>query len=174
VVKTDEQGEMLWDRVFGGEGWDSGASVQQVDDGGFVVGGSMAVWKPDSAATPNFDLYLVRTDAEGELQWEKTFGGSGDDIGYEVRQTADGGFLFVGNTGSFGPRGTSAYFSNAYVVKANHEGEPIWSKVFGGPDYDGASSIIETEDGGFLFTGVTHSAARVDADIYVVKSYDPE
>ncbi len=91
LAKTDSSGNLLWEKMFGGTGFEVGRSVRQTSDNGFVVAGYS-----NSGGSGGEDIYLVRTDASGMLLWEKWFGGTGEDRGYGVMPTADGGFAVAG------------------------------------------------------------------------------
>jgi hypothetical protein len=95
LIKTDSDGDTLWTRTYGGNGWDYGYSVKQTSDGGYIIAGSY-----DSSDAVNYDVYLVRTDPDGDTLWTRTYGGDGWDDGYSVEQTSDGGYIITGCTGS--------------------------------------------------------------------------
>ena len=97
LIKTDADGNKLWEKTFGGIRDDRGHSVQQTSDGGFILLG----WT-ESFDAREADVWLIKTDAKGNKQWDRTFGGSSWDWGYSVQQTSDGGFIIVGSTESFG------------------------------------------------------------------------
>jgi hypothetical protein len=97
LIKTDPSGNAEWTKTFGGTGRDYGNSVQQTSDGGFIVLGYTL-----SFGAGGDDFYLVKTDANGNEEWFKTYGGSASDVGFFVRQTNDGGLILTGHTLSFG------------------------------------------------------------------------
>ncbi|MBK9099090.1 MAG: T9SS type A sorting domain-containing protein [bacterium] len=97
LIKTDPSGNAVWTKTFGGTGRDYGNSVQQTSDGGFIVLGYTL-----SFGAGGDDFYLVKTDANGNEEWFKTYGGSASDVGFFVRQTNDGGLIMTGHTLSFG------------------------------------------------------------------------
>ncbi len=97
LVKTDANGDVQWAKTYGGANDEYAYSVQQTSDGGYIVAGHTR-----SFGAGNWDIILVKTDANGDVQWAKTYGGSGDDIAYSVQQTSDGGYIVAGHTRSFG------------------------------------------------------------------------
>jgi hypothetical protein len=112
LVKTDGNGGYQWAKSYGGAAADFCGFVQQTTDGGYIVGGSTM-----SAGAGQTDIYLVKTDAQGNVLWEKTFGGSAYDWGGSARQTADGGYVLVGATESYG---VGSY--DVYLVKTDKDG----------------------------------------------------
>jgi hypothetical protein len=113
LIKTDSVGDTLWTRTIGGRSYfTEGLAGQQVNDGGHIVAGGC-----EDTTTGNIDVYLARTDANGDTLWTRTFGGSSYDCGYSVRQTADGGYVICGQTYSFGAGG-----SDFYLIKTEENG----------------------------------------------------
>ncbi len=112
LVKTDTAGNVLWTRVFGGAEPDDFHSVQQTNDGGFILGGTTSSSGP---LLPN--IWLLKTNSNGDSAWAKTFGGDNHDHGYFAIATADGGYAIVGHTGSYGFRN-----EDAYIVKTGSDG----------------------------------------------------
>jgi len=104
LVKTDASGDSLWTRTYGGSSLDYGFSLQHTSDGGYVVAGFTY-----SFGAGGYDLYVVKTDANGNTLWTRTYGGSGYDYARSVRQTTDGGYIVAGYTESFGAGGYDVY-----------------------------------------------------------------
>ena len=113
LIKTDSAGDTLWTRTIGGQRYFTECtSGQQVKDGGYIVAGGR-----EDTTSGNIDVYLARTDANGDTLWTRTFGGPSFDGGYSVRQTADGGYIIAGQTYSFGAGG-----SDFYLIKTDANG----------------------------------------------------
>ena len=144
-IKTDVDGNEQWSKTFGGSDYDYGKSVQQTVDGGFIIAGST-----ESFGAGEGDAYLIKTDIDSNEQWSNTFGGSDDDGGASVQQTADGGFIIAGCTESIGP-----LCDDVYLVKTDIDGNEQWSNTFGGSNLDQGTSVQQTTDGGFIIAGLT-------------------
>jgi len=147
LIKTDASGNMEWSQTYGDIYYDAASAVIQTVDGGFAVAGSTY-----SYGSGGSDVWLVKTDNLGNSQWRKTYGGTGEDFGYSLVQTADNGFAIAGSTSSFG-----AGIYDFWLVRADSLGQEKWTKTFGGTGYDEAWSLIQTLDGGFALTGWTES-----------------
>lgn len=160
LVKTDKNGRELFNRTFGGDLDDAGFSVQQTADRGFIIVGYTDSFPPWRA------VYLVKTDANGEEIWSRTYGGDAWDYGYSVQQTRDGGYIITGETNSFGAGGF-----DVYLVKTDQDGNEVWSKRFGGDYSEQGRSVRQTSDGGYIIAG---SKRRWDAiegnDVYLIKT----
>ncbi len=163
LVKTDSSGDTLWTRTYGGPAPDYAASVQQTADSGYIIAGIT-----ESYGAGYWDVYLVKTNAAGDVLWIKTCGGSADDAGNSVRQTADGGYIVAGWTYSFGP-GTPTS-GNFYLIKTNAQGDTLWTRTYGGTNHDGASCVQQAADGGYLLAGSTWSFGADSGDAYLVRT----
>src|SRR3972149_5400544 len=160
LIKTDANGNTLWTKTFGGTSSDEGYSAQQTTDGGFVITGYTG-----SFGAGNADVYLIKTDANGNTLWTKTFGRTNSDLGYSVQQTTDGGYVIAGLTDSFG-----AGLYDVYLIKTNGSGDTLWTKTFGGIGIDYGLSAQQTTDGGYVIAGVTQSFGAGIDDVYLIKT----
>jgi len=159
LVKTDSNGNMQWDKIYGGTGDEVAFSVRQTSDEGYIIAGTTM---QDIGLG---DFWLVKTNSEGNEQWNKTFGGTGEDVALSVRQTIDGGYIVAGTTESYG-----AGLADFWLVKADSEGNKEWDKTFGGTDNDSAYSVQQTSDGGYIIAGYTESYSAGLADFWLVKT----
>ena len=162
LIKTDSKGTEEWNRTFGGSGSDVGYSVQQTNDGGFILTGMTGSYGNGST-----DVWLIKTDAEGIEEWNQTFGGGDRERGYSVQQTSDNGFVIAGTTWSFGNGN-----GDIWLIKTDAEGVEEWNQTFGGREAEEAKSIQQTTDGGFIIAGSTASCGNGDEDVWLIKT-DP-
>lgn len=149
-----------FEKIYGGTGTDYGYSVMQTYDKGYVIAGTTT-----SFGAGNTDAYILKTDSMSVAQWQKTFGGINIDKAYSIKQTTDTGLIIAGFTNSFGLGGY-----DMYVIKTNKTGDVIWTKTYGGIDWDFAYSIEQTTDGGYIIAGGTNSYGKGDEDMYLVKT----
>jgi len=159
VIKLDANGNLQWTKTIGGPSDDWGFSLIQTSDGGYAIAGYT-----ESFGAGEDDVYVVKLDAKGNLQWTKTIGGPASEIGSSLIQTSDGGYAIAGYTKSFG-----AGEDDVYVVKLDAKGNLQWTKTIGGEDIYSGSSLIQTSDGGYAIAGTTQSFGAGEADVYVVK-----
>ena len=160
LIKTDVIGNELWSKTYGGVNDDDSFSVQQTNDGGYIMTGASY-----SFGNGSCDVYLVKTDASGIEQWSQTFGGVYDDVGYSVQQTNDGGYIITGLTDLDGNAGYVVY-----LIKTDGNGNELWSKLFVGNIEAIGTSVQQTNDDGFIITGTTGSYVNYDYDIYLIKT----
>jgi hypothetical protein len=162
LIKTDEKGNTLWTKTFGGPYWDVGYSLQQTSDGGYIIAGFRGT--EGVGRYSKSDAYLIKTDSSGDAEWEKTFGGDGYDCGYSVIQTSGGDYVIAGYTGA---SGTDS--KDVYIVKTNHEGDTIWTRTFGAGEWDEAYAVRQTAGGDYIVVGYTQSSGAGSRDVYLIK-----
>jgi len=162
LIKTDANGNKVWDKTFGGEYSDAGQSVQQTTDGGYIITGKKSRYGNMA------DVWLIKTDSNGNRQWDKTFWGVSGDYGRSVRQTSDGGYIITGETYSYGPQP----YSNVLLIKTDAAGNTVWGKAFGrGGEYDDVGySVQQTSDGGYIITGYTAIRRVFMSDVWLIKT----
>jgi|GEM_PF-2734671 len=158
VLKLDSAGEIIWQKTYGGGNYDFGNSIQQTEDGGFIVAGIT-----ESFGAGGQDLLLLKLDSNGNIVWQKAYGGSDWDSGSSVQQTADGGYVVAGSTQSFG-----AGNYDAWILKVDGNGNIVWQKTYGGINTDGAVSIKQTTDDGYIAAGTTESFGY-GRDLWILK-----
>ncbi|NIA10540.1 MAG: hypothetical protein GWP10_12620, partial [Nitrospiraceae bacterium] len=146
IIKLGANGNVTWARTFGGMRDESVSSVQQTQDGGYIVAGY--TW---SFGAGHYDFLIIKLDANGNITWAKTYGGNDDDYALSIQETSDRGYIVAGHTESFGT-GDNDFL----VIKLDPSGNVNWAKTFGrsGGDYE-ASSIQQTMDGGYIIAGKT-------------------
>ncbi|MDY6933453.1 MAG: carboxypeptidase-like regulatory domain-containing protein [Spirochaetota bacterium] len=162
VIKLDSNGTMDWSQTFGDAGDDYAKSVQQTTDGGYIVAGA----KYDIVAT-FYDMWVIKLNSDGSLDWDNTYGGSSGDWAHSIQQTSDGGYIVAGNTFSYG-----AGSSDFYIVKLDVSGVQLWDQIYGGISAEYAESIQQTFDNGYIVTGRTNSFTAVSFDYWVIKLDD--
>jgi len=145
-------------------------AVEQTTDGGYIL-----VGKTSQFGSGNTDVYLIKTDINGDTLWTKTYGGVRSDVGFSVQQTTDGGYIIVGMTNSFGAGILGRL--DVYLIKTDNNGDTLWTKTYGGIDTDYAFSGIDTDyafsvqqttDSGYIVAGFMGSFGL--NDFYLIKT----
>jgi von Willebrand factor type A domain-containing protein/type IX secretion system substrate protein len=155
IEKNDFDGTIEWKKNYGGIKDEHAKSILQTKDGGYIIGGRKDTIYEDISK----DYLAIKLDIGGLVQWEKFYGGSGDDICTNVIQTKDGGYLLAGQSSSR-DYDISEYFgwhSNIWLLKLNSKGEKLWDKTYGGSKEDSFISIVENSDGTFALVGYAES-----------------
>jgi hypothetical protein len=175
LVKTDSLGNQEWNKTYGGEEFDWASCVIQTRDGGYVLAGSTY-----TSNEGGYDFWLVKTDPLGNQEWNKTYRGIYQDYAASVIQTIDGGYALAGIKGSFNDGGYSLAVyrdliilgnADAWLIKTDSSGNEMWNETYGGLDDDGAFSIVQTVDGGYVLAGNTYSfSAGNNTDIWLIKT----
>ena len=163
LIKTDKNGTEEWNRTYGGQLYDIGYSVQQTTDGGYIITGAK-----DHIPLVTGDVWLIKTDVNGNKEWSKTFGGKYIDLGQSVQQTTDGGYILTG-TQNLTP--IPFIKSDICLIKINATGVEEWSKTFGGDLDNKGYSIQQTTDGGFIITGTkNYNTVSLLGDVCLIKT----
>lgn len=153
--------QITFNRTYGGSDNDYSQCVQQTSDGGYIILGY--TFSPPAIG---LDVYVIKTDSLGNVLWSRTFHNRNFDLGYFIQQTADGGYIVVGET-------YYDYASGAgwdiYVIKLSSSGDVIWENTYGGDDYDGAYHIQQIEQGNYVIVGSTSSFGKGGKDIIIIK-----
>ena len=160
IVKLSSDGQILWERVYGGESYDEARSIKALPDGGYIVAG-----RTKSFGAGYYDVYVLRLDENGDTLWTRTFGGDNNDEAYCVEPTDDGGYVVAGKTASIGSPG-----SNVLLLKISSSGVGEWMEAYGNINWDEGYSVAQTEDEGFLVAGKTLSSETGSFDIYLVRT----
>ena len=146
-----------FERIVGGPGFDRGVYVSPTGDGGYV-----AVGVTSSFGEGNEDIYLVKVDASGDLQWTRTFGGPGDDNGWAVHEHGER-LVLAGFTDSFG-----AGDFDCYLAVTDLDGDLQWSTTFGGAGSDRCWGVLPVGDTGYVLVGETTSSGSGAQDCYLI------
>jgi len=169
LVKTNADGDTQWTRTYGGGTVDQAYAVQQTSDGGYVVAGGTKSFGTYLASfpdlTPQFDVWVVRTNSTGGMIWAQNYGGTLHDEARAVQQTQDGGFIIVGYTQSYGLGD-----KNVYVIKTNANGDTIWTRTYGGSNSEEGYAVVQTADLGYAIAGYTKSYGAGNSDFYLIKT----
>ncbi len=159
VVKLSSFGSIQWQRALGGSKWDDFLSVEQTSDNGYIMTGRSDSFDGDLTENKGLtDLWVVKLNESGAIEWQKTYGGSKDDLGSSVKQCPDGGYVIVGETASTDGDVT---WNNGnvdfWILKLAADGTLEWQKTYGGQSADLGSDIALTDDGGYVVTGYVGS-----------------
>lgn len=159
VIRTDVDGTKIWENYYDDGFIEHGYSITETPDHGFLVVGDI-----QSAQLSDFNVYLLKINANGQKLWSKQFGGAGDDVGFRIiPTTVSGGYLIVGSTSSLG-NGQR----DVFLVKVDDQGNQIWAKAYGTSGNDDGKSVVEVADG-YLVAGSAFNAANGTTDGYLLK-----
>jgi hypothetical protein len=142
-----------WQNYWGGYSLETGKSIQQTSDGGFIIAGGTYSFGAGSS-----DIYLIKTDSLGNTEWIRTYGGPGDELANAVRQTRGGGYILAGLTTSYGAGGY-----DIYLVRTDPQGDTLWTRTFGSPDDELAVCLQITHDHGYIIAKSTFSLMKTDS-----------
>jgi hypothetical protein len=157
LIKTDSLGDTLWTRTYG-ENWYFGYSVQQTQDGGYIIAGFRGF--------SGIMVYLVKTDFLGDTLWSRLYAWEDAAEGYSVQQTNDGGYIVAGR--ALHVVGTITYYY-FYLVKTDSLGDTLWTKVYGTGMTEGARCVQQTTDGGYILVG-SNAAFGNAMQVWLIKT----
>jgi hypothetical protein len=160
LIKTDSGGNKTWNKTFGGPYKDGSRSVRQTIDGGYILGGYA-----DSYGHPGHDAWFIKTDSEGNEEWNTTVGGVASDGTFSVIQTSDEGFIGVGYADSY-----SGGIHDLWLVRTDEYGVEQWNKTFGASESDTGYSLKECDDGSYIIAGTTQSYGAGYQDAWLIKT----
>ncbi len=157
ILKTDGNGDSVWTKTY-----ENGTaySIDPTTDGGFIL-----IIRPGNWLHPQNDFVIIKTDLLGDSLWAKVFGGPNVEIGFEVEQTTDGGYMLAGRKDS-----STVGDSDFYLVKTDSTGVYLWDRTYGGDNTDRAFTAMQTSDGGYILGGYTASFNVEYYDFYMVKT----
>jgi hypothetical protein len=161
LIRTDSLGNTKWMKTYGGTNWDFAFSMSLTSDGGFILAGGTY-----SSGAGDEDVYVVKTNANGDTLWTRTYGGKKQDEARSIKQTADGGYILSGTTKSFG----DSINGDAYVIRLKPNGDTLWTRHVGGAFADDAHDIIQCLDSSFYLVGSTSSwSSGADIDVFMAR-----
>ena len=160
TVAAQDAPSVEFNKAYGGGGFDGATSVIEASDGGFAIAGYT-----DSFGAGQNDVWLIKTDSNGNVEFNKTYGGADDDVAWSIVETSDGGFALAGRTESFG-----AGSLDAWLIKTDSKGNVEFNKTYGGGYDDAASSVVETSDGGFAIAGRTNPSGAGQNDAWLIRA----
>jgi len=164
LVKTDSDGNMMWNRTYGGTGVDYGSDLVELENGDFVFAG----WTESYPEWHGFKGWLVKTDSTGHFQWNMTYGPDGFDNAFNaIDHLDDGGFVMTGFTYQ-GP----GLDDDIWIVRTDENGTKLWEQQYGTPTSERGNDIVECSEGGFAVVGDTVDpyAADPNIDAYIVRT----
>lgn len=167
LLKLTSSGNLLWQKTYGTSGNDeSPASVQQTSDGGYIVAGySGMLGRGEAFASGPTDFWVLKLEVNGGISWQKFYGGSSEEFANDIQQTSDGGYIVAGYSSSF----SGGYNYDCWIVKLDSSGGVDWQKAYGGTGDDYAQSVRQTSDGGYIVAGKSASIGAMDGDCWVIK-----
>ncbi len=177
IIKLDTKGNIQWQKLYGGNDYDCARSIQQTNDGGYIiVGDSNSENIPRLKNHGSKDFYIIKLDSKGNIQWQKMYGGIGEDYAYCVQQTNDAGYIIAGYSWSEDIRGLKNHGrTDYYIIKLDSKGNIKWQKMYGGSGGDYAYCVQQTTDGGYIVAGysLSEDISRLKShgrtDYYIIK-----
>jgi len=155
VLKLSSDGSIEWQKTYGRDYSDEAHSIQQTNDGGYIVGGDIAI--------RGWNIWVLKFSFNGSIEWQKSYSRSNINRARSIQQTNDGGYIVAGKIGE------NIYVLDIWILKLSSDGTIEWQKTYGGSQPEEASSIQQTNDGGYIVAGQTESFGAGNVDILVLK-----
>ena len=176
VVKTDNSGNLVWAKCYGGSAPDRILSISktrsETDSGYIITGATLSDLGPGTTYHGMDDVWVIMIDVSGNVKWQKTFGGSLNDLGCTVRQTPDGGYIVAGQVGSVDGDVTGNHGMNDYwLLKLDGQGNLVWQKAIGGSLDEYWLTLDLTYDRGFIMAGYGTSSDGDASNIIGMSDY---
>ncbi|MFC3161572.1 T9SS type A sorting domain-containing protein [Chryseobacterium arachidis] len=157
VVKIDALGSIQWQKSFGGNSYEEATSVQQTSDGGYIVAGHSSSTDLFADVTGNHgfnDYWVVKLNSSGNIQWQKSFGGSAHEFAGTIKQTLDNGYIMIGSSSSNnGDISQNIGNWDYWAIKLDSSGNLVWEKSLGGSSSDQAFDVVQDQNGDYVVTG---------------------
>ena len=161
VILTNEEGDAIWMRAYGGENVDVGRAIVQSDNGDFIIAGYTT-----RNGYYDTDVCVLKLTDSGQILWTKTYGGNYDDRGMDLQKTNDGGYIITGFTKSFG-----SGVEDVYLIKIESNGDTMWTKTYGGQQTDIGNSVRQLKSGGYIIGGYSFPSSFTSYfDFYLIKT----
>jgi hypothetical protein len=155
IVKIDSNGDTLWTKVYGHNLEDVGYGICCTSDSGYIVAGYINGTGQWTAG----DLWLLKTDLNGDTLWTKVYGTGGEDYGWDVYQTSDAGYVIAGRRAN-----------DMWLLRTDAAGDTVWTESYGGAGTESALALDTTSDGGYILGGYTTSFGHGSNDFWLVKT----
>ena len=159
LIRINSLGDSLWTKTFGGENIDQGSDIISFENGGFMLLGSTTSYGNGGA-----DIWIIKTDSNGNEEWNHSYGGGSDDYGQSILQTSDGGYIIRSVIESFGDGNTAVG-----LLRISSTGDEVWNKTFGGSGGAGGNAIQETYEGGYILVCNYYNHGTSAYDIWLIK-----
>ena len=159
IIKLDSLGDSLWTRIYGGTGIDVGKAVLEAPNGNYMVVGHTFSFGPGDVA-----VWLLCLDNAGDTLWTRLYGENGSDCGKDILATNDGGFLIAGETNE-----GSGQDDDVYIIRTDSLGDTLWTRKYGGNNWDMGESVCQLADGSYVIGGATRSYGAGNYDVWLIK-----
>ena len=157
LLESNNKGQVLWSQSYGGSQMDEAHHFEQTSDGGYIISGST-----NSYGFGGSDIWLIKTGEDGLIEWNSYLGTNNDEKGGQVLETADNGFIIIGNY-------INDQNSDVWLIKTNSQGDTLWTKTYDDNRDEIGTDIILEEDGGYVILGSTTSSGNEESDILIIK-----